>query len=255
MYENENRIVIAGYGGKRGGARLPLEAPEGIYTGINIDEGSDELALSKTQIKVLDLISEGEIQGLATGTYNFSGYLGQIGWSGVTFTHNIVATGGTTKWLQSIYWNEIPVVDTKGLFNYQQVGVNYSRGFPNGTVVSDDIVDELTVTRLISERLRGGGELFAKKYRILDKNCIGANVNIRVNQLSKNSKEQRTLGDVQITDFKYSIFYRPVFSNRDGGSFILAKSIRILGKVSAGYIQSSKIEFDKDYSNDDYSLG
>ena len=267
MYNEENKISIAGYGKGSSGPRVPVEAPEGISTGRHIAfdprypqwvwtylVGSN-LILSKSQIKVLDLISEGEIQGLASGKYVYSGNLGDIGWSGVNFVPNIPVTGGTVKWLQSVYWNEVPVADDNGLFNFQQVGVNYAKGLPNGTDVSDHIVDELTVTRLISERLRGGGEMFYKAYRISDKNCLGAIVNIRVNQLSKTSSATKTLGDLQETEFTYNILYRPIFANKDGGAFILAKNVKIFGKVSSGFVQSNRIDFDNDYSNDDNALG
>ena len=251
MYFNENRIVIAGEGKGNKGGRTPIEAPEGVYTGTN----PTGIGLSKTQTKVLDLISEGEILGLATGKYIYSGILGNIGWSGVTFSANIPATGGNIRWLQSIYWNEIPIVDNKGLFNFQQVNVNYTKGSPNGTFVSDNIVDELTVSRPIQERLRGGGEIWAKKYRILDKNCIGSNINVKVGQLSKISTDKKTAGDTLITNINYTIYYRPVFSNRDGGDFILGKEVTILGKISAGYIQTTRIDFNNDYSNDTSCLG
>lgn len=249
-----NEIIIAGYGGgKDGGSRTPIEAAEGILTGGNNNTG---LVLSKTQIKILDLLSEGEIQGLVSGEYTYSGQVGNIGWSGVTFTPYITATGSSgIKWLQSIFWNDTPVVSKNGQFNFQQTAVNYAKGGPNGTDISDGILDELTTTRVISERLRGGGENFSKIYRIIDKNCIGANVNVRINQLSKTSIDSSTLGDILIDEIDYTIYYRPVFTTQTSGNFILGKKEKIKGKINAGYIRSTRIDFNTQYSNQDNFLG
>jgi hypothetical protein len=243
----ENLIIIAGYGGGKATARIPKEKPEGILTGAGTG-----IVLSKTQIRVLDLICEGEIQGLATGKYYPTGTLGNVGWDSVTFSPYVSPTGTSgTSWLQAIFWDEVPVADQNGLFNFQQVSVNYAKGGPNGTDISDSILDELTVSRPIQERLRGGGEIFFKSYRILDKNCIGAKVNIRVNQLSKTSEDQDTLGDLLTTDISYSIYYRPIFATQPTPRFTLAKLENINGKVSNGYIRSTKIDFKSDYSNSD----
>lgn len=249
-----NNIIIAGYGGGKGGgsSRTPKEAAEGIFTGVSTSTG---LSLSKTQIKILDLLSEGEIASLSTGEYLCSGTLGNVGWDNVTFTPNNVAIGTDIRWLQSVFWNDTPVVNKEGQYNFQQTSIQYSKGSPNGAHISDDIVDELTSTRIISERLRGGGDDFAKIYRIVDKNCIGSYVNVRVNQLSKTSTEEKTLGDVLISTIEYSIYYRPIFNNSPSGAFIFFKKEQIKGKISAGYIRTTRIDFNNQYPNQDNFLG
>lgn len=250
----ENDIIIAGHGGGgKSRSRTPKEAAEGILTGSSDNTG---LVLSKTQIKVIDLLSEGIIKGFVSGEYITSGTIGNIGWDSVSFNPYKAAIGSNNiRWLQSVFWNDTPVVDKDGKFNFQQTAINYSKGSPNGSNISDDILDELTSTRVISERLRGGGETFAKTYRIIQKNCIGSNVNIRINQLSKTSTDSKTLGDLLIASIEYTIYYRPIFTNRPSGDFLLGKKETIRGKVSAGYIRSTRINFNNDYSNEDNFLG
>lgn len=249
----DNKIIIAGYGGGQSSPRAQKEAGEGILTGVKPNTG---IALSTTQIKVVDLLSEGEIHGIVTGEYSYSGILGNVGWSNITFTPNISAQDTNIKWLQSVYWNETPVVGKDGKYNFQQTSINYTKGSPNGSNNSiDNIIDELSVTRNISERLRGGGEEFAKIYRIIDRNCIGAIVNIRVNQLLKSSTDKKTLGDILVTSIDYNIYYRPIFSNKPHGNYVRGKSENINGKITAGYIRASNLSFTSDFANDDGFLG
>ncbi len=253
----ENRIVIGGYGGKGGSPRVPHEVPEGVNstTGISSVSGS-ELDLSDTKIEVIDLWCEGEVLGPVTGKYSYSGNLNEIGWRTATFNPNSIALGTSgVRWLQSVYWDDTPVAGEDGKFNFQQVVLNYTVGLPNGSDVSDSIVDELSITRIISERLRGGGEEFAKIYRILNKDCIGANINVAVSQLTQQSANPKKLGDILQTSIDYVIYYRAVFSNKSAGNFILGKSETITGKITAGYIRSSKINFNANYSDDVGFLG
>lgn len=251
----DNNIIIAGHKGKGGGAtRTPIEAAEGVLTGVSNSTG---LVLSKTQVKILDILSEGEIHSLVTGEYTHSGHLGAIGWSGVTFVPYKEAIGTDIRWLQSVFWNDTPVVNKDGQFNFQQTSISYAKGGPNGTRISNpnDTIDELTTTRNISERLRGGGENFAKIYRIIDKNCIGAHINIRINQLSRTSTESNTMGDVLVDSIDYSIYYKPIFSTKPSGDFLFARKENIRGKINAGYIRSTRIDFDTKFSNQDDFLG
>lgn len=250
--EDKNDLIIGGFGGSSK-PRTPREAPEGIYTGLDLRR-----LLSKSKIEVIDLLSEGKIEGLSSGSYFYSGVLGSIGWdvNKSYFIPNTTAQGtASTKYLQSIYWNETPIVDDVGRFNFQQVAFNYAKGEPNGSNVSDTISDELTLTRLINERLRGGGENFKKVYRILNKDCIAAEINVRVNSLSASVISGKKAGDTIPTLIEYSVYYKPVFSNKFINDFILGRKETIYGKVTAGYIRSTRITFNSDYSNDVNFLG
>lgn len=254
---DENKIIIAGHLGGGGSIRIPHEVPEGVnsLTGVSSDVSGAKLDLTDTKIAIIDLLCEGEIHGLVTGTYFKSGVLGDIGWRHVTFTPNTPAIDTTVRWLQSVYWNDTPVAGADGKFNFQQVDVNYAKGSPNGANITDGIIDELTFSRSISERLRGGGDEFAKIYRVLNKNCIAVKVNVRVNSLVESSVSKKKMGDTLQSTIDYNIYYRPIFNNRAGGNFLLAKSETITGKITAGYIRSSDIQFDRDYSTDQAFLG
>ena len=68
--------------------------------------------LSFNSLETYDLISEGEVEGLVTGYYSYSGEEGNLGWTSKTFTQYQTPSGlSDTPWLRSIFWNEIPLVD------------------------------------------------------------------------------------------------------------------------------------------------
>lgn len=235
--------------------RYPQEAAEGI-----INTGSNYAVLSKTNIEILDLISEGEIDGLVTGDYVFSGNVGGTGYASATFYPYSGAPDATTmsglRWLRSIYWNEVPVINSKNQFNYQRVDVSFTPGLPNGELLNQSI-PELTVSRTIGERLRGsstttGGDItsdvnkdFTKYYSIYNKECKGVIVNVRFGVLSATLTQGDNAGDVVVTSVEYKIYYRPIFSNygRLPSDWILGKTEKVEGKVSYGYIKSSRIDF------------
>src|SRR5437762_480974 len=90
----------------------PSEQQEGIVLG-SFQSGNqfgppgnittfEILALSQSNIETLDLISEGEIEGLISGRWNFSGVLGETGWRNASFTSFRIPTGYTgIQWLRS----------------------------------------------------------------------------------------------------------------------------------------------------------
>jgi hypothetical protein len=211
----------------------PIEAAEGVsgqQVLVNGQFVNVDRAVSLTQIRTLDLVSEGPIEGLVTGEYRFVGTLGNVGYTSATFIPFEVKNinGQSVTWLRSIYWNETPVVDKDNLFNFQQVDVAVSYGEPNGDSIAA-FNDNLTVSRLINERLRGPNstvtsststeraigevEQFAKTYRILNRDCRSCNVNVRVNALSETIIKGDNAGDVDPAAIFYRIYYKPLFSN------------------------------------------
>jgi len=62
---------------------IPKETPEGVYNQYQSDGVTlyDKGALSVTKIEVLDLTSEGLIEGLVSGDWFMSGNVGEIGCS------------------------------------------------------------------------------------------------------------------------------------------------------------------------------
>lgn len=258
--EEHNPFSIFGQGKKKKQkARTPVEAPEGI---TNVE--GFERAVTVTQIQTLDMISEGEIDGLVTGEHTFSGTLGDIGWTQAIPNPYEPPSGTDLRWLRSIYWNGTPVVDSNSQFNFQQVSVTTTKGTKNGARLTSG-QPNLTVTRSISERLRGApteGVLdpnntdFAKTYRILNNNVTSARVNVKTNQLFESVKAGEKSGDVKTTKVNYKIYYRPIFNNvAKIGEYILGASEQLDGKITNGYVRSSTIEFDTEHSADPDFIG
>lgn len=230
---------IEGYKGGSS-ARTPVEANEGIYYGTG-------LALSTTKVEVLDLISEGMIQGLVTGEYFLSGVVGNIGWSRATFKANSPVQGVTPeiRWLQSTYWNDVPVASKNGQLNFQQINVQQTKGTPNGSNVSDQIIDEVKVSRNIQERLRGGDEL-AKTYRIINRYCKSIEVNIRIDQLFKT---EPSTGDTNVTNLVWRILYKPIFANESTDAYIHGATVNVKGKLTSSFIKSSRVDMPDNSNN------
>jgi hypothetical protein len=111
-------------------------------TGTGMDTENRSI-LSTLSIGVLDLVSEGPIEGFVTGDYiyNTSGRsIGDIGYTDVRFAPYITTTGGTSAVTdvgfkgapeaRSIYWNDTPVSTNKGYLNFQYTDFRYSYGEP-----------------------------------------------------------------------------------------------------------------------------
>lgn len=226
--------------------RYPVEDPEGISVPPTY-ERKEPLAdypgaVSLTEIEVLDLLSEGEIDGLVDGKYTFNGTLGTVGYDSVDYTAYENAPGTSVNWLRSVYWNEVPVVNNDNKFNFQSVQVKSTNGLPNGSLAGL-ISNELTASRSIGERLRYGEE-FSKKYRFLNKDIKAIEVSIKVNQLSQSNTTKEEWGDVESTRVDYTIYWKPIYSSE--GKTPTSYSIvneSIIGKISQGYIRQTRINF------------
>lgn len=218
------------------------EVPEGI-TNLTDDFGRTfSRALSTTSIEVLDLVSEGEIEGPIQGIYEYQGTLYNLGYDSVKYEEFPVAPGTNIKWLRSIYWNEVPIVNSENKYNFQNINVSFTPGLPNGAVLNQ-FQPRITVSRTIGERFRSG-EDNAKSYRILNPECRGIYVNIRIQTLQKTvSKED---SDIEDAILEYNVYFKPIYSNPSmSGSlkFALAKRIKVIGKIQYGFIKSDRIDF------------
>lgn len=281
MEDNFTSFLIQGSnmgGGSAPSPKLPKEAAEGVtgqLTGVPTG-----LSVSLTQIQVLDMISEGQIEGLISGTYTYSGVLGETGWRSVVFTPFEYPSGENVNYKRSIYWNEVPLVDSDNKFNFQKTLATYTQGLPEGALLSagnSNFGDELVVARQVSERLRGGDEKFAKIYRILNREVKACRVNIKFTQLSETAskkvrervlhlpetnpdgsyvsdqygahgkpfyqkKTTANVGDVIQTEVVYQIWTRPIFATAGTiRAFELKKVEHVGGKISNGYIRTSLI--------------
>lgn len=243
----EKESIIQGF--KSGGSstqqsstRTPVEAPEGINTVEYPRTATLPGAISLTQVETLDLISEGEIYGLNEGEYVYDGTIGATGYNSVIYTPYAYAPGTSQRYLRSIYWNEVPVVNSENKFNFSNVQVGYSVGGPNGSI-TNRLKTDLTVSRPISERLRYG-EDFSKIYRILNKTCKAVDVNIKVGSFSNSSTDPATYGDTQQTYINYNLYWKPLYSTpgKTQSYFSKWKSDQIVGKVNYGYIKTTRID-------------
>jgi len=229
------------------------EVPEGAIN--EVDERGQQLpsgALSSTDIEVLDLISEGPIAGLVSGEYKFSGIAGEVGYRTATFTaYSDAPNLEGVNFLRSVYWNEVPVINSANKFNFQRVDVSYTHGIANGSYVNQQ-QPELTVSRTISERLFGtelnaSGESslstdYTKYYRILNKDCKGAIINIKVGRLAATNTDS---GEMERAAIEYRVYYKPIFTYNTSFStnYILGKVDKIEGKINYGFVKSTRVDF------------
>ena len=74
--------------------RTPEEPDEGVTGQVDSDGAALERAVSITEVKITDAISEGEIEGLVEGEYEgiasggVAGGKGQVGWDTVKYHEN-----------------------------------------------------------------------------------------------------------------------------------------------------------------------
>jgi len=161
---------------------------------------------ARNHIKILDLITEGEVQGIVSGEYSPSGMVeGAVGYSGYKFEPYITSSD-TEPFLRSVYLNEVPVVNSNGQFNFQEFEGGYFEGNPIGLLpesgnlkldsgflsigVDDTTERKAQKVRGINERLRGPDRgssesyYLPKVYRVLNKDLDSVNVNVKIPNLS-----------------------------------------------------------------------
>ncbi len=251
------KIQIQGFGGKRGGRdsiRYPVDDPEGVLYQVDASGNSIQYAVSQNKIEVLDLVSEGIIDGLVTGYWNLSGNVGQIGYSAGTFVPYGTPSGITSNvnWLRSVYWNQTPLVDTENNFNFTNIDISFTKGLPNGAILNTANPD-LVVVRPIGERLRGANTNntntslnaasdFAKVYSIFNKDVKQVKINLRVNQLSQTNTTKEEYGDTEKTKVSYSIYKKKLYSTPGKiDSYVLAATDFIEGKITYGFIKTTLV--------------
>ncbi len=188
-----------------------------------------DYVISRSYAETVDLISEGPIEGIVSGSFLYEGLKNRTGYQEVT-SEVYVATGTLGNqdstaaakqrkdlgFLRSIYWNEVPLVDKDGFYNFSDVNLQYVKGDPIGHIpqleasnMGADQVMDLSVARSIGDRLYGpeidnsegvrpgstrrarlkaGTKIdkYAKTYSILNKECTQIDVNIRIPGLFEN---------------------------------------------------------------------
>lgn len=127
-----------GKGGKEYEARMAITDEAGVL----IPSGSaTKLYSSISEIFVADLLSEGEIEGIVSGQYFFEGELGATGYKSERYQpyFSVNAEGendASLGFLKSVYWNEVPVVDEEGYYNYPEINLKETKGLPQGETPS-----------------------------------------------------------------------------------------------------------------------
>lgn len=196
--------------------------------------GTSQYVTSRSYAEVVDLISEGPIEGLVSGEHDYTKNANITGYKTAKFIpYTATGVGGGTPmpelgFLQSVYWNEVPVVDKEGLYNFPSINVNYVKGQLTGSTpnlntdlpgygsfsggVDANTIMDLSINRSVGERLYGpeikGGDAlptktqraqlkgpvdkYAKTYTILNKECSQLIVNIKVSALFENIPTGKT---------------------------------------------------------------
>ena len=232
----------------------------------------DERMNSLSEAQIVDLIAEGEIDGLVTQEHSFVGTLGDIGYSSASVSQS-------KDPLSSVYWNNIPVIDEQGNYNFQDVNIKESFGTKKGSTdpltrigePDDQLFEYLEEVRGINERLRGpttgaseipdDAQYFKKIYRILNNDCFALKVNLKITALNTLNKET---GDLEDNTVNMAVETRALFNNSEenfnssngqgassevsaenalGGSFS--------GKLTSPFVKEYFIDFSKraDFDN------
>ena len=151
--------------------RDPVEEPVGIDTPEfprptdRNQQGKPPGALSLSTTEVIDLISEGEIEGISSGVHVFNATLGNTGYESAKFEPYVPTEPGgsiasTSGYLRSVYYNDVEILSKQGYFNFDSADFQFTPGNKVGesiALTTDDEVgsNQLQVIRSISERLFG----------------------------------------------------------------------------------------------------
>jgi len=217
------------------------EEPEGIYNQFEYLPNGDLYfyysgALSVTEIETFDLISEGEIEGLVTGEFYFKGTAGNLGWDSYqTELYDVAPKTENVRYLKSIYYNQVPILNSANQYNFQSIVTDFSFGSSSGAVLNATN-NEITISKTLNERLRssvaqmtndnsqaiGTSDDNAKYYVIYNKECKAAIINIKIINLSQTNQSKNSdgspssyFGDLHGSKVRYNIYYRPIFSKYD----------------------------------------
>jgi len=223
-----------------------------IYKANNVATGSD---LDPTQIidrnksytsintiGVLDVISEGPIEGFVSGIYvpDFSGKTtGDIGYNSVRFQpYEQTYSNPETR---SIYWNDTPITNLQGFYNFQYVNYRFDYGdksndhtifnpyinlyqdrynYFGAKVDQNEIPLETSVTKVVGTRLFGAYLISGSTYvyypqtiYIYNLDVSKIKINIKVNSLYSSVITGPNAGDVERTESDYRFVISRVLSN------------------------------------------
>jgi len=225
--------------GDLGGAGYAFASLSGIPftdqttgSGFGIVSGS-VLTTSRTIVNTLDLLCEGQVEGLVSGEYELSGNIGETGYASGQF---IDFGGFPENHLRSIYLNEVSVVsagqDNKNYWNFQDFRWAISDGEPQGIKKSDTFLNseeatKTTKTKVINERLYGpevDGKSYSKNFRLYNKNISSLEINIKIPALSYTKVGSEFTEDEQNkqvgTRIEFHVEYRAIYKDGTAGAWL-----------------------------------
>jgi predicted phage tail protein len=177
--EKERMLILGSKGGsKSSGGGAPVEAPDTLK--------SDQF------VKIVDLVSEGEIEGLVEGG------------------------------LKSVYLNDIPVENSDGSFNFEDVFINWQDG--------TNTQGAMKGYNEIEQSLPGGGELLSGVQKeVVIPVSSGADylkVTLAVPTLTSINDEGEIVGSTVTVRLEIKA---------DAGAYVLVRDVVITGKTTAKY--------------------
>ena len=200
-------------------------------SGYGILSGTD-LTTSRTTANTLDLISEGQIEGLVSGEHLLFGTLGATGYT----TQEFRSYGDFPEnELRSIYLNETPVtsegLNGKNYYNFQNFRYAISDGEPKGITADDNFLlssDSLKTqkSKTVNERLYGpeeDGTIYPKSFRILNSNLNSFSINVKIPSLSFTKVGSKFSEDEQNeqvgTVVEFNTQYRAIYKDGSEGGW------------------------------------
>lgn len=192
---------------------------------------------SIAQINILDLICEGPIEGFVSGLYipDLSGKTtGDIGYTSVRFQpYEQTYSNPETR---SIFWNDVPITDLQGFYNFQYVNYSYTygektndhtifnpylnlyedrRNYFGQQVDKNKIPLQTSVTKSYGETLYGHYVITGsvqvinpKTYYVYNTDVSSIKINIKINSLYEQILIGGNAGDVEKQDliFRFTLY-------------------------------------------------
>jgi len=244
----------------------PLEAAEGLYT-----DGGVVKKLSRTETEITDLISEGPIQGLVSGKYNYIGTIGNIGWT----DYNFIPYAGAQPSLRSVYWKSVPLLNSAGQYNF--TSINFKADYGTQTTaaglsskINGFSTPQASRTRTVGDILRYGDD-FKKVYDFRTTNINNLIVSMKIESLffqqndpnvdrvtydlgcSVRVKMSTTAGDTRDASITYTIYVSKITKNGIVSVPDLTKYALTKGKISSGMIEKHEFQLSNYYNSNDTS--
>jgi hypothetical protein len=260
-----------------GGSSCTPGAPPNPHTPVEAAEGliiNGVKKLSRTETEITDLISEGPIEGLVSGKYNYIGTVGNIGWTNTSF----IPYPGVYPYLRSVYWKNVPLLNSAGQYNFTSINFKADYGTQTTAVgltsqIGGNSLPQSSRTRTVGDILRYGST-FKKIYDFRTTNINSLIVSMKIESLffQQNDpnvdrvtydlgcgvrvKMSTTAGDTRDRSIGYTIYVSKITKNGIISVPNLTKNITTTGKISSGMIEKHEFALTNYFdSNDTSHLG